>query len=149
MGLGIGVVAVFVPPKPRRPENRQPTPAGTSMSATTAPESYCTRTTLPGTDGVERVELEQPRQALQDAGATTELLSLHEGEIKARENDLDEAGTFPVDALVKSASADDYDALLLPGGTRREPDHQPLARGSPGLLRRDGRAVQPGQVRKP
>ncbi|MFE5776639.1 type 1 glutamine amidotransferase domain-containing protein [Brachybacterium sp. NPDC056505] len=68
-------------------------------------------------DGVERVELEQPRQALQDAGATTVLLSLHEGEIKARENDLDEAGTFPVDALVKSASADDYDALLLPGGT--------------------------------
>ena len=47
-------------------------------------------------DGVERVELEQPRQALQDAGATTELLSLHEGEIKARKNDLDEAGTFPV-----------------------------------------------------
>lgn len=68
-------------------------------------------------DGVERLELEQPRQALQDAGATAVLLSLHEGEIKARENDLDEAGTFPVDALVKSASADDYDALLLPGGT--------------------------------
>ncbi|WP_282826331.1 type 1 glutamine amidotransferase domain-containing protein [Gulosibacter sediminis] len=68
-------------------------------------------------DGVERVELEQPRQALQDAGATTELLSLHEGEIQARNNDLDAAGTFSVDALVKSASVNDYDGLLLPGGT--------------------------------
>lgn len=75
------------------------------------------RVAILAADGVERVELEQPRQALLDAGATTELLSLHEGEIKARKNDLDEAGTFSVDALVKSASVDDYDALLLPGGT--------------------------------
>ena len=82
-----------------------------------ADELHGKRIAILAADGVERVELEQPRQALQDAGATTELLSLHEGEIKARENDLDEAGTFPVDALVKSASADDYDALLLPGGT--------------------------------
>ena len=82
-----------------------------------ADELHGKRIAILAADGVERVELEQPRQALQDAGATTELLSLHEGEIKARENDLDEAGTFPVDAVVKSASADDYDALLLPGGT--------------------------------
>ena len=50
-------------------------------------------------DGVERVELEQPRQALQDAGATTVLLSLHEGEIKAREKayaqDLQRGGKWP------------------------------------------------------
>ncbi|SMX73430.1 protease I [Brevibacterium iodinum ATCC 49514] len=44
-------------------------------------------------DGAERVELEQPRQALHDAGATTELLSPHEGEIQARNNDMDPAGT--------------------------------------------------------
>lgn len=75
------------------------------------------RVAILAADGVERVELEQPRQALQDAGATTELLSLHEGEIQARDNDLDAAGTFPVDVLVESASVDDYDALLLPGGT--------------------------------
>lgn len=68
-------------------------------------------------DGVERVELEQPRQALDEAGARTELLSLHDGQIQARDNDLDAAGTFDVDALVRSASVDDYDALLLPGGT--------------------------------
>jgi protease I len=68
-------------------------------------------------DGVERVELEQPRQAVQDAGADTTLLSIHDGEIAARNNDLEDAGTFSVDRLVADASVDDYDALLLPGGT--------------------------------
>jgi protease I len=68
-------------------------------------------------DGVERVELEKPRQAVQDAGARTELLSIHEGEIAARNNDLEDAGTFRVDRLITQASVEDYDALLLPGGT--------------------------------
>src|SRR5919202_918417 len=68
-------------------------------------------------DGVERVELEKPRQTVEDAGAQTELLSIHDGEIAARNNDLEDAGTFPVDRLVSDASVDDYDALLLPGGT--------------------------------
>ena len=80
-------------------------------------------------DGVERVELEQPRQALDDAGARTEVLSIHDGEIAARNNDLEDAGTFGVDRLVGSASVDEYDALLLPGGTVN-PDHlrmQPTA----------------------
>ncbi|MBE5413467.1 hypothetical protein E3G39_005062 [Mycobacteroides abscessus] len=82
-----------------------------------ADELHGTRVAILAADGVERVELEQPRQALHDAGATTELLSLRDGEIQARNNDLDAAGTFSVDALVKSAAVDDYDALLLPGGT--------------------------------
>jgi protease I len=69
------------------------------------------------TDGVERVELEQPRGALYGAGARTELLSIHPGEIQARQFDLVSAGTFPVDRLVADASVNDYDALLLPGGT--------------------------------
>jgi protease I len=68
-------------------------------------------------DGVERVELEQPRQAITDAGAQAEILSLQEGEIAARNHDLEDAGTFPVDRRVADASVDDYDALLLPGGT--------------------------------
>lgn len=75
------------------------------------------RVAILAANGVERVELEQPRDALQQAGARTDLLSLATGEIQARNNDLDAAGTFTVDALVKSASVDDYDALLLPGGT--------------------------------
>jgi protease I len=69
------------------------------------------------TDGVERVELEQPRDAVTDAGAEVELLSIHEGEIAARDHDLEDAGTFTVDGLVSQASVGDYDALLLPGGT--------------------------------
>ena len=69
------------------------------------------------TDGVERVELEQPRGALYGSGARTELLSIHPGEIQARQFDMVSAGTFPVDRLVTDASVDDYAALLLPGGT--------------------------------
>jgi protease I len=68
-------------------------------------------------DGVERVELESPREALHDASAHTDLLSLQTGEIQARNNDLESAGTFAVDGKVGDASVDDYDALLLPGGT--------------------------------
>jgi protease I len=69
------------------------------------------------TDGVERVELEQPRGALYGAGAQTDLLSIHPGEIQARQWDMMSAGTFPVDRQVTDASVDDYQALLLPGGT--------------------------------
>ncbi|MFC9631533.1 type 1 glutamine amidotransferase domain-containing protein [Streptomyces mirabilis] len=82
-------------------------------------------------DGVERVELDQPRGALQGAGAKTEILSLHHGEIQARQFDLNPAGTFPVDRLVADASVDDYHALLLPGGTM-----------NPDQLRMDRDAVQ-------
>ena len=56
------------------------------------------------------------------AGAQTEVLSIHDGEIQARENDLDAAGTFTVDGLVADASVTHYDAPLLPGGAVN-PDH--------------------------
>ena len=75
------------------------------------------RVAILATDGVERVELEQPRQALEDAGARTDVVSIKSGEILARNYDLEDAGTFAVDRLVGAASVDDYDALLLPGGT--------------------------------
>jgi deglycase len=75
------------------------------------------RIAILATDGVERVELEQPRKALDEAGATTTIVSIHDGEIQARNHDLEDAGTFPVDRLVGDASTDDYDGLLLPGGT--------------------------------
>ncbi|MBW0090858.1 type 1 glutamine amidotransferase [Pseudonocardia sp. KRD-184] len=75
------------------------------------------RVAILAADGVERVELEQPRQALEDAGARTVVVSISSGEIQARDNDLADAGTFAVDQLVGAASVDDYEALLLPGGT--------------------------------
>ena len=75
------------------------------------------RIAIIATDGVERVELEQPRGALYGAGASTDLLSIHPGEIQARQFDLVSAGTLSVDREVVDASAAEYDALLLPGGT--------------------------------
>jgi protease I len=68
-------------------------------------------------DGVERVELEKPREALEEAGAQVQVLSLKEGEIQARNHDLEPAGTVAVDRAVAQASVDNFDALVLPGGT--------------------------------
>jgi protease I len=68
-------------------------------------------------DGVEQVELEQPRQAVEDAGAQTTLLSLDDGEIQAMNGDINPADSFAVDAKVSDASIDGFDALILPGGT--------------------------------
>jgi protease I len=68
-------------------------------------------------DGVEQVELEQPRQAVEDAGARTVLLSIDEGEIQAMNSDINPADTFPVDGEVADASVEDFDGLILPGGT--------------------------------
>ncbi|BBZ46969.1 type 1 glutamine amidotransferase domain-containing protein [Mycobacterium parmense] len=68
-------------------------------------------------DGVEKVELERPRAALEDAGARVELLSLEKGEIQARNHDLEPAGTFAVDRAVSASAVGDYDGLVLPGGT--------------------------------
>jgi protease I len=68
-------------------------------------------------DGVEKVELETPRAELSAHGARVELLSLKSGEIQARDHDLEPAGTFSVDRAVSDASVDEFDALVLPGGT--------------------------------
>jgi protease I len=67
-------------------------------------------------DGVEQAELEQPREAVENAGATTELLSLEDGEIQATKSDINPADKFPVDKKVADASPGDYDGLILPGG---------------------------------
>ena len=68
-------------------------------------------------DGVEQVELEQPREAVEQAGGTVELLSLDDGEIQAMNHDINPADKFTVDKKVADASPDDYDGLVLPGGT--------------------------------
>ena len=87
------------------------------------------RIAILATDMFEQVELVEPRKALEDAGAETEIVSLEEGEIQGF-NHYDTADTFPVDKAVADASADDYDALLLPGGV-----------GNPDTLRTDENAV--------
>jgi protease I len=67
------------------------------------------------TDGVEQVELTEPRKALEDAGATTHLVSLDDGEIQGFDH-LDHADTLKVDKKLADVSAADYDGLLIPGG---------------------------------
>jgi protease I len=107
-------------------------------------------------DGVERVELEQPRAALRDAGAHVEVLSLEDGEIQARNHDLEPAGTFVVDRKVSEASVDEFDALVLPGGTVN-PDKLRMDSSAVSFVRdfvRSGKPVppfvmDPGRSRKP
>ncbi len=67
-------------------------------------------------DGVEQPELEQPRDAITQAGGSTELLSIDTGDIQAVQHDINPSVTFAVDKKVADASVDDYDGLLLPGG---------------------------------
>ncbi len=66
--------------------------------------------------GVEQIELVEPRKAVEEAGAQTELLSIESGEIQAVNHDIEFADTFTVDRLVSEVSVDDYDGLILPGG---------------------------------
>jgi deglycase len=67
------------------------------------------------TNGVEQVELTDPRKAFEEAGAQTELVSLEAGEILAFDH-LDHGDRFPVDKAVGDARADDYDGVFVPGG---------------------------------
>jgi protease I len=73
------------------------------------------RVAILATDGVEEPELTEPRKALDQAGARTELLSPKPGQIQAFRHH-DKGITIPVDASIDQANADDYDAVLLPGG---------------------------------
>lgn len=75
------------------------------------------RVAILAADGVEEVELVQPREAVTGAGATTTLVSLSDGEIQAMNSDINPAGKYPVDRKVSDVSAADFDALILPGGT--------------------------------
>jgi protease I len=81
------------------------------------------------TDMVEQVELTEPWKAVEAEGATPELVSLEEGEIQGF-NHYDKADTFTVDRTVEEARADDYDALVIPGGV-----------GNPDTMRTDENAV--------
>jgi protease I len=82
------------------------------------------------TDGFEQVELMEPKKALENAGATTHVLSPKSGEIKGWK--FKEWGdAVKVDKTIEQARAADYDVLVLPGGVMN-PDH----------LRMEPKAVQ-------
>ena len=73
------------------------------------------RVAVLATDGVEQVELDRPWQALEEAGAEPELVSLEGGSITAYEH-IDKGDTKRVDTVVSAADPDGYAALVLPGG---------------------------------
>lgn len=81
-------------------------------------------------DGFEQVEMTGPRKALQEAGAQTKLVSPAKGEVQGW-NHFDKADKFPVDVPLEQARAEDFDALMLPGGV-----------ANPDQLRMNPKAVQ-------
>jgi deglycase len=87
------------------------------------------RVAIVATDMVEQVELLEPRKALDEAGARTEVISIEPGKIQGF-NHYDKGDQIRVDRTIEEASADEYDALLLPGGV-----------GNPDVLRMDENVV--------
>ena len=67
------------------------------------------------TEGVEEVELTKPRDAVSEAGAETELLSIEDTDVQSMDH-ADKSEVYTADKLVADASVDDYDGLILPGG---------------------------------
>jgi len=82
-------------------------------------------------DGFETVELFEPRRALEAAGATVTLASIGTDPIQGMEQDLNKAETATPDITLDQVDTDDYDALVIPGGTC-----------NPDKLRRESRAVE-------
>ena len=80
-------------------------------------------------DMVERVELVEPRKALDGAGARTDLISIKPGQIQSFDH-FDPADTVEVDRTAEEVDASDYDALMIPGGV-----------GNPDQLRGDENVV--------
>jgi len=67
------------------------------------------------TNDFERIELTEPRQALQEAGAQTLIIAPQSGKLQSLNHDV-KADVFDVDLTLDEANSDDFDAVLLPGG---------------------------------
>lgn len=81
-------------------------------------------------EGFEQVELTKPKQAFEAAGAQTHIVSLKGDRVQGW-NHFDKADFFSVDVPIEQVNANDYDALLLPGGV-----------ANPDQLRTNEQAVQ-------
>ena len=66
-------------------------------------------------DGFEQVEMTKPREALDEAGAQTKIMSLKSGKIQGM-NHADKGDKFDVDVTLDQAHPEEFDALLIPGG---------------------------------
>jgi protease I len=85
---------------------------------------------LMANEGVEQIELTEPRKAVEEAGAEVDLIAPEKEQIQAV-NHLDKADSFEVDKTTSEARADDYDGVVLPGGV-----------ANPDTLRTDKDAVR-------
>lgn len=66
-------------------------------------------------DGFEQVEMTKPREALEKEGAKTSIVSPKSGKVQGVNHD-EKGDKFDVDLTLEEARAEDFDALLLPGG---------------------------------
>jgi len=82
------------------------------------------------TEGAEQVEVTEPLEAVKNAGADVDIVSLEQGEVEMW-NHFDKGDKIKADKAVSDADASDYDALVLPGGV-----------ANPDLLRGDSDAVE-------
>lgn len=67
--------------------------------------------------GSEQTEFVQPRQAVEEAGASIDVIGLQTGEAQTMNSDINPGETFEVEKAVADVSSDDYDGLVVPGGT--------------------------------
>jgi protease I len=67
--------------------------------------------------GTEQVEFTEPKRAVEEAGAAVDVIGVKAGQARTNNHDLEPGETFTADRAFGEVSADDYDGLLIPGGT--------------------------------
>jgi deglycase len=67
--------------------------------------------------GTEQVEFEEPKKAVESEGATVDVVGLQTGDAQAMNSDVNPGDTFTVEKTFSEVSADEYDGLIVPGGT--------------------------------
>ena len=67
--------------------------------------------------GSEQVEFTEPKKAVEDAGASVDVVGIETGDAQTMNSDVNPGETFTVDKAFSEVSPDDYDALIVPGGT--------------------------------
>jgi protease I len=67
--------------------------------------------------GSEQAEFTEPKKAVEDAGGTVEVIGIQTGDVQTMNSDVNPGETFTVEKTFSEVSADEYDGLIVPGGT--------------------------------
>lgn len=67
--------------------------------------------------GTEEVEFTEPKEAIEDAGASVDVLGAETGEVETTNNDLEPGDSYGIEKTFDEVSPDDYDGLIVPGGS--------------------------------